>query len=146
MTDCTFASLAHRLLIQEREADFSIESVAGRMGMSYDMLYSRLIQRTAFRPAEVTRLIATTRNMRLAQEILASTPFIAAKSPQAAPAEAELIDLTLDHVEHSIEVLGAVREAIADKRIDHRDRLRLLAKIREAESILATLRVHVDGA
>lgn len=148
MAQCDFADLAHRILVQERTADRSIEMVAKRMGLGYDALYARLVQRTPFRPAEASALIAATGDIRLAQQMLAGTEFLAAERPgpmaQARPAA--LIELTLDHVEHAIAVLVGMRAALADNRIDHRDRALLLGKIAQAESLLATLRVSVEAS
>ena len=61
-----------------------------------------------------------------------------------APGAATLLELTHRVVLEAADILREVEVGLADGRIDHRDRARLLSETLTAESVLASLRVLLE--
>lgn len=143
MVECDFAQLAHKLIIIEKVK--TAEDVAKDMGLIYDTLYARLNQRVSFRPTEVRALISALKDIRLASTLLDGTPFIPADRPQESDAGGnDVSHLTQSLVLQISDVLRAVMKGLEDKRLDHRDRAKILEETIEAEAMLASLRVLLE--
>lgn len=142
MAECDFAQLAHRLIIIERIKP--ADTIAREMGLNYDSLYSRLCQRVPFRPLEVRALIAALEDIRLAMAMLDGTPFMPADRPVESEEKGGVLDLTHHVVLQVADILRAVRQGLIDRRLDHRDRAKILEETTEAEGMLASLRVLLE--
>lgn len=68
-----FAQVLHRLLARERQR--SIRDVAGALGLSYPAFYARLSGRVPFSTEEIRRVLQEVPDRRLADALLADTPF-----------------------------------------------------------------------
>lgn len=142
MVECDFAQLAHKLIIIEKIR--TAEDVAKDMDLSYDTLYARLNQRVSFRPTEVRALISALEDIRLVSTLLDGTPFMPADRPQESEGEGGVVELTHHVVIQVSDILRAVSQGLRDKRLDHRDRAKILEETIEAEAMLASLRVLLE--
>lgn len=142
MVECDFAQLAHKLIIIEKVR--TAENVARDIGLNYDTLYARLNQRVAFRPTECRALIASLEDIRLASTLLDGTPFMPADRPTETEGEGGVVELTHQVVIQVSGILRAVSQGLKDKRLDHRDRAKVLEETIEAESMLASLRMLLE--
>ncbi|MEQ8585017.1 MAG: phage regulatory CII family protein [Thalassobaculaceae bacterium] len=142
--DCAFAALVHRVLVSERK--WSVEQVAQDMGMSYEMLYARLVGRTAFKPAEIGALLRAAPDKRFVRQLLAYTIFLAVdRTPfDGLPEEKSLERGGIRAVIESAGVMEAIEEALRDNKVDHVDRLRVADEIDDAEAALAGLRARLQ--
>lgn len=68
-----FASVLHRLLAQERVR--SVRDIASTLDLSYPAFYARLSGRVAFSTDEIRRVLQEVPDRRLADALLADTPF-----------------------------------------------------------------------
>ena len=142
-----FAQLVHQVLVMEKRYD--MEEVAQKCGVSYDTFYARVSNRIVFSIEEIRRLIRAAPDPRFAGYLLANTPFIAADRVNPA----DMLDEPLESIRRTAllmlveasEVAEAIENAIADKRIDHREALIINTEIDSAERAVATVREHVQA-
>lgn len=144
-----FAALAYSVIVTEKR--FSAKKVAMEMGLGYDALHARLVNRTPFSAEEIRRLIRAAPDSRLVGWLLRGTSFVGADrcSAPAATDAADSSDAEAIHrsatriVLEAADVLESVERALADSRIDHRDALEIRQEIEIAERALASLGQHL---
>ena len=141
-----FADLAYTIIVAERR--FSAKAVAIDMGLGYDALHSRIINRTAFTAEEIRRLIRAAPDPRFASWLLRGTPFVAADRAGAdesfADPDIEAIHLAATRIVlEAADVLEAVEVGLRDHRIDHRDARAIRNEVETAERALASLGEHL---
>lgn len=68
-----FANVLHRMLARERVRP--IRDIAGALGLSYPAFYARLTGRVPFSTDEIRRVLQEVPDRRLADALLADTPF-----------------------------------------------------------------------
>lgn len=139
-----FSEIAYQVLVLGEHYD--IARVAGDMGMSYDVLYARIRNRTPFSADEIRALLRAAPDPRFVSYLLAHSPFVAA----------ERIEARLDDTEEGFyraanrivieatDVLRAVNDALLDHKLDHRDLHQIHSEIAEAERALVSLRKHIQ--
>lgn len=141
-----FADLAYSIIVSEKR--FSAKKVAMEMGLGYDALHARLVNRTPFSAEEIRRLIRAAPDARFVAWLLRGTPFIGAERGTALTTTEDL-DVEAIHMSatrivlEAADVLESVEKALADRRIDHRDALEIRNEIEVAERALASLGQHL---
>lgn len=140
-----FASVLHRLLARERQRP--IRDVAAALGLSYPAFYARLSGRVPFSTEEIRRLLQEVPDRRLADVLLADTPFGA--YPRARLTGGTIGEDTVATSLRAMQEVVAVVQGLASG-VEH-DMLEI--HVNEAERLLAILRhvlrhAHVrhDGA
>lgn len=141
-----FADLAYTVIVAEKR--WSMKRVAGDMGLGYDALHARIVNRTPFSAEEIRRLIRSAPDPRFVAWLLRGTRFVAAERVE----EGDEMDVgDVDAIQNAAmriaievaDVLEAVQNGLADHRIDHRDALEIRDEIEIAERALATLAEHL---
>lgn len=141
-----FADLAYTIIVAERR--WSMKRVASEMGLGYDALHARIVNRTPFSAEEIRRLIRSAPDPRFVGWLLRGTRFVAAEriegEDEADGADADAIQNAAMRIAIEVaDVLAAVQDGLADRRIDHRDALEIRDEIEIAERALATLAEHL---
>lgn len=141
-----FADLVYTVIVTERR--YAAKRVAADMGIGYDALHARIVNRTAFSADEIRRLIRAAPDPRLVAWLLRGTPFVAAERicVQGVDEDADVRAIQDAAMRIAIEVadvLEAVQDGLRDSRIDHRDALEIRDEIEIAERALATLAEHL---
>lgn len=141
-----FANLAYRVIVTEKR--FSAKKVAMNMGLGYDALHSRLVNRTPFSAEEIRRLIRAAPDARFVGWLLRGTPYIGAERGTALACsddpDVEAIHRSATRIVlEAADVLESVEKALIDRRIDHRDALEIRNEIEVAERALASLGQHL---
>lgn len=137
-----FVETVYTVLVADKVR--AVKEVAEEIGISVDSLYSRLNRRSKFSPEEVKGLIASIPDHRLASYLLDGSRYIPADRNTERGDDGESVQHVASRsVIEAAQVLEEVDRGLADKRLDHRDRLRILDEIDQAERALATLRSHL---
>ncbi len=135
----SFASVAHRTLIELKKC--SVRDAAQELGISPESLYARLYARTPFSAEEARLLIKVAPEPDLANCLLAFSPFFAAERlPQCEAPEETIHHGATRMVIEAADALRAVETALADGKIDHRERPIIIEQIEEVERALASLK------
>lgn len=143
-----FAALVHEILTGP-DNGWTIDKVAGLMGLSYDTLYSRLggNMRVTFSAEEIRLLIRHVPEPRLLYYLLDGTDFIAiARSTAGEENGKNLVQKMMVAVSEVGDIAHQMDIALSDKKIDHKDRARLRAEVYQAEQALASLRASLETA
>lgn len=137
-----FAGLVYTILIAEKR--YLAKAIAAEMGIGYDSLHARLVNRTSFTANEIRDLIRAAPDPRLVAYLLRGTAYVPADRADLDPAgvdEEEAIHRGATRIViEATDVLKAVEEALSDHRLDHRDALTIRNEIEIAERALASLR------
>ena len=141
-----FADLAYTIIVTERR--YSMKRVASEMGLGYDSLHARIVNRTPFSADEIRRLIRSAPDPRFVAWLLRGTRFVAAERVEGEnhleTGDVQAIqDAAMRIAIEVADVLEAVQDGLADRRIDHRDALEIRDEIEIAERALATLAEHL---
>ncbi len=147
-----YAQLVKRILGETRDG---IQRAAAGFGVKYDTFYSRLARgRVVFSADEIGRLIKITQRRELVDYLLADTGFLAVKrfssngtdnqgSSQSYTTHDQIQQGAKSNIYVATEILQEVDKALADQKIDHRDKARILEDVHKAEVALASLREHL---
>ena len=137
---CGFRGLLHRLLTREQVA--GVADVARGLGLSYASFYARLRGRASFRPEELRRVLALVPDRRLADHLLADSPFIAVPRTDvpATAAPGEPMSDALSALEQVTTLMRELDAAERAGRLGRARRERIERSVHEAERSLATLR------
>jgi hypothetical protein len=140
--DFDFAQLVYQLVVVEKQKNLS--EVATELDLTYATMHARLNRRVHFRPAEIRKLIKLLGDTRLVMHFLEETPFVVAERADADTNVRDVLSLTHRNLFQIVEILRQVRDAVDDGQIDHRERMKLLDEIEEAEIALASLKAAVN--
>lgn len=139
----SFAQIVYQVVVTEKVVP--LERAAAALGMGYDALYARINGRTHFTADEIAALIACVPDPRLVGYLLRHSNLVAVERVDGEPddAEQEIMRATHRILIEAADVLEAVDHAFKDKRIDHREALKIQQEIEVAERALLTLCEHV---
>jgi len=135
-----FAELVHHVLTSDDR--HHVKTVAQKMGMTYETLYSRIRNRTCFSAEEIRLLLRSAPDPRFSSFLLDGTDFIAAERFPSSDAAKEHSVYTAAHrvVFRAADVLQAIELALQDNRIDRGEAARIESEIEAAERVLMGLR------
>ena len=109
----SFARSAYHVLVEEKR--YSAKDIARTLGMKYATFHARLIGRVPFRPEEIVALLHVVPDIRLADALLAASPFLAVpKTPPAADGEGETIRIAIEAVNEAARALAEIERAEHD--------------------------------
>ena len=129
-----FASVLHRPLARERLR--SIRDIAGALGLSYPAFYARLSGRVPFSTDEIRRVLQEVPDRRLADALLADTPFGAYPRARLTGGQAgeDMVATAMRAMQEIVAVVQGLASSV------ERDVLEI--HVNEGERLLAILR-HV---
>ncbi len=144
-----FAQLVHRILVSGGQD--SVRTIAAKMGLSYEVLYARISNRTPFSADEIRDLLRAVSDPRIVSYLLEGTPYVAAERlPGTLHGREDSIWKAAHRVVfEAADVLEAIEAALKDERIDNRDATAIRAEIEAAERVLLGLREYLrqlDGS
>jgi len=144
-----FAHIVYTLLVVEKA--MTVEEAATALGISYAVLHSRIIARSAFSADEIRSLLRLLPDQRLVSYLLDGTKYIAAERSTVDSEQAALVNVSIQRgatkvVVEAAEILELVDASLAGGGIDHRSKRVVLKDISEAEQALASLRLRIEDA
>jgi hypothetical protein len=143
LANCPFSELAYQIIVVERRG--RVAELAGALGVSAPVVYSRLNGRTRFRPDEVRRLIEALDDQRLLRFFADNSRYVVARRPIGEEVEA-ITDATAKTLHEAIDLMQIVTGALEDGlKLDDRDRRAILKEVKDAETAIANLRVAVEA-
>ncbi|MBU1345582.1 MAG: hypothetical protein KKA16_01380 [Alphaproteobacteria bacterium] len=141
---CGFARLCYQIFVVEKVVRTA--EVADRIGLSSGALYGRLRGRSAFRAEEIRRLIAAVPDQRLIRFFADDSLYVIAQRPRSELPKQSLQAATAAILREAIDIMEVVSDALArGLPMAWRDRRRMLAEVKEAETATANLRAVIEG-
>ncbi|MQX38536.1 hypothetical protein GHC57_18665 [Roseospira navarrensis] len=139
-----FADEVHRLLMTGRTTDLS--DLAEAMNLSYHALYARVRGRTPFSAAEIRTLIARIPEADLVRYFTRGTDYLVLDRQDRGNADQppSLQDGAVRTIIEATDILEAVHHALADGKLDHIDRGRIIQEVDACERALAGVRDLVE--
>jgi len=145
MAQQTFAQLVHSILVGEKK--WPVKSVAAQINMNEQTFYSRLYERTFFSVEEVRSLMAAAPDARFATYLLELSPFTPAQKTKSEEDVSSSVEgAAINNIVEAADVLREVQVGLANRRIDHVEKQKILKEVQDAEIALATLRHAIERA